>query len=84
MSTRHHRWRKNLKSPPYLPADRTVAAKHKGYMPLAELQAWLDEAAPQVDPRRNPRSLDSTPPDEEQLLKLVDRSPRCVNRPCDA
>lgn len=55
-----------------LSADRRVAAKREGYLPLAELQTWLEEAAPQVDPSITRVLYDSTPPDEEQLAKLIE------------
>lgn len=55
-----------------LSTDRTVAAKREGYMPLVELQAWLEEAAPQVDPSVTRVLYDLSPPDEQQLAKLVE------------
>lgn len=55
-----------------LSAERAVAAKRDGYLPLAELQAWLDEAAPQVDPSLTRVLYDTGLPDEDQLVKLVE------------
>lgn len=55
-----------------LSADRRIAAKREGYLPLAELQEWLDAAAPQVDPSLTRVLYDSGVPNEEQLVKLVE------------
>ncbi len=55
-----------------LSADRRVAAKQEGFMPLADLQAWLEEAAPQVDPSLTRVLYDKGTPDDSQLKQLVE------------
>ncbi len=55
-----------------LSADRRIAAKREGYLPIAELETWLGEVAPQVDPSVTRVLYDHSTPDEEQLAKLIE------------